>query len=331
MIHPILPSIPVPVNALAFDSTKISKSAATLPGGTMYQLKPRKQYTIQRKREKWTKEEHRKFMEAIEKFGRNWKKVEEHVHTKSRKQIRSHAQKHFDKLKKMGMNFPPPRAKKKAIHPYPSRKTNELLAMYTKSVQYQQQQVSLQLQHIKREETEAEPNYERIFTFVTSLFNPSKYPNQHELINPLTFVDRKYLRLLMHNLAVMLSREQMQESVPVPSQLPVQTVSLSSIQPMPASLQEEILLMHQQPQAAGANILYPVYNQIFDMPGGQYGQPNYHFLQPYMADIPTFGDSYEEYASDEEYDEEEGSDEVSQVDSDGHYRYNDALNQTIAT
>jgi hypothetical protein len=62
-------------------------------------------------------------MEAIEKYKRNWKKVEEVVKTKSRKQIRSHAQKHFKKLDKNGTMYPAARAKRKAIHPYPSRKT----------------------------------------------------------------------------------------------------------------------------------------------------------------------------------------------------------------
>lgn len=117
--------------------------------------------------------------------------------------------------------------------------------MYTKSVQYQQhqQQAALQLQTIKKEASDqnSDPHYERIFTFLTSLFNPSKYPNQHELISPLSFIDKKYLRLLMHNLAVILSREQMiDSSQQVPAQLPVQTVTLASVQPIPASLQEEV-------------------------------------------------------------------------------------------
>jgi SHAQKYF class myb-like DNA-binding protein len=90
--------------------------------------KIRKQYTIQRKREKWTKEEHEKFLKGIELHGRNWKAVEEMVQTKTRKQIRSHAQKHFEKLKKQGISFPAARAKKKALHPYPSKKTQEIFA-----------------------------------------------------------------------------------------------------------------------------------------------------------------------------------------------------------
>jgi hypothetical protein len=47
-----------------FATAKIVKPATT------FIPKARKQYTIQRKREKWTKEEQQRFMEAIEKFGR---------------------------------------------------------------------------------------------------------------------------------------------------------------------------------------------------------------------------------------------------------------------
>ena len=83
--------------------------------------KQRKQYTIQQKREKWSDEEHDRFMEAITQFGRDWKKVEEYIGTKTRKQIRSHAQKHFEKMRKNGEEFPAPRAKKKSSRPYPSK------------------------------------------------------------------------------------------------------------------------------------------------------------------------------------------------------------------
>jgi len=44
---------------------------------------------------RWTKSEHLKFLEAIELFGRDWKKVQSHVGTRSSTQSRSHAQKFF--------------------------------------------------------------------------------------------------------------------------------------------------------------------------------------------------------------------------------------------
>lgn len=49
---------------------------------------------------RWTREEHKKFIEAIIKFGNNWKKIQEYVQTRTITQARSHAQKFFDKIKK---------------------------------------------------------------------------------------------------------------------------------------------------------------------------------------------------------------------------------------
>jgi hypothetical protein len=37
-------------------------------------------------------------------YGKDWKKVEQHVNTRSGSQVRSHAQKFFNKLQKDGKN-----------------------------------------------------------------------------------------------------------------------------------------------------------------------------------------------------------------------------------
>jgi len=49
---------------------------------------------------RWEKEEHERFVEAILKFGNEWKKVQKYVKTRSSTQARSHAQKFFFKIKK---------------------------------------------------------------------------------------------------------------------------------------------------------------------------------------------------------------------------------------
>ncbi|XP_052194165.1 protein REVEILLE 6 [Diospyros lotus] len=85
--------------------------------------KVRKPYTITKSRESWTEQEHDKFLEALQLFDRDWKKIEAFVGSKTVIQIRSHAQKYFLKVQKSGTNehVPPPRPKRKAAHPYPQK------------------------------------------------------------------------------------------------------------------------------------------------------------------------------------------------------------------
>lgn len=49
---------------------------------------------------RWTKDEHQRFVEAIKIYGKNWKKVEDYIGTRTGAQIRSHAQKFFLRLEK---------------------------------------------------------------------------------------------------------------------------------------------------------------------------------------------------------------------------------------
>lgn len=49
---------------------------------------------------RWTAEEHQKFLTALDLYGREWRKVAEHIQSRTSAQIRSHAQKYFAKLKK---------------------------------------------------------------------------------------------------------------------------------------------------------------------------------------------------------------------------------------
>jgi SHAQKYF class myb-like DNA-binding protein len=55
---------------------------------------------------RWRPQEHQRFIEAILKFGNEWKQVQKYVSTRSSSQARSHAQKFFSKLKKTNiLNF----------------------------------------------------------------------------------------------------------------------------------------------------------------------------------------------------------------------------------
>ncbi|XP_031094177.1 protein REVEILLE 6-like isoform X2 [Ipomoea triloba] len=99
--------------------------------------KVRKPYTITKSRESWTEPEHDKFLEALQLFDRDWKKIEAFVASKTVIQIRSHAQKYFQKVQKSGANehLPPPRPKRKAAHPYPQKASRSGASQVPTSVQ----------------------------------------------------------------------------------------------------------------------------------------------------------------------------------------------------
>ncbi|CAN6287025.1 unnamed protein product [Urochloa humidicola] len=77
--------------------------------------KARKPYTITRPRERWAADEHDRFLHALVLFGRDWKRIESFVATKTSTQIRSHAQKHFLKAQKLGIKTPPPQPRRGAV------------------------------------------------------------------------------------------------------------------------------------------------------------------------------------------------------------------------
>ncbi|GMI75545.1 REVEILLE 6 [Hibiscus trionum] len=98
-------------------------AASTASSSDDSNKKIRKPYTITKSRETWTEPEHDKFLEALQLFDRDWKKIEAFIGSKTVIQIRSHAQKYFLKVQKNGTSehLPPPRPKRKAAHPYPQK------------------------------------------------------------------------------------------------------------------------------------------------------------------------------------------------------------------
>ncbi|KAK8478993.1 hypothetical protein V6N13_020854 [Hibiscus sabdariffa] len=113
-----LPPAPAPAPAPAMSTSTSASVHLEDPG-----KKIRKPYTITKSRESWTEQEHDKFLEALQLFDRDWKKIEAFVGSKTVIQIRSHAQKYFLKAQKNGTaeHVPPPRPKRKAAHPYPQK------------------------------------------------------------------------------------------------------------------------------------------------------------------------------------------------------------------
>eukprot|EP00268_Persea_americana_P060914 TRINITY_DN763_c0_g2_i1.p1 TRINITY_DN763_c0_g2~~TRINITY_DN763_c0_g2_i1.p1 ORF type:complete len:326 (-),score=60.22 TRINITY_DN763_c0_g2_i1:466-1443(-) len=108
--------------------------------------KIRKPYTITKSRESWTEQEHDKFLEALQLFDRDWKKIEAFVGSKTVIQIRSHAQKYFLKVQKNGTSehVPPPRPKRKAAHPYPQKASKNALLPSPSLVPFQSSQFLLE-------------------------------------------------------------------------------------------------------------------------------------------------------------------------------------------
>ena len=72
-----------------------------------FKLKPEQSYKKETKASRlgkstgrWTQKEHILFIEGLKIYGKNWKKVESYIGTRTGTQIRSHAQKFFNRIRK---------------------------------------------------------------------------------------------------------------------------------------------------------------------------------------------------------------------------------------
>lgn len=147
---PSPPPPPPPANSAVVAAAAATDNSAPLTEDPSKKI--RKPYTITKSRESWTEQEHDKFLEALQLFDRDWKKIEAFVGSKTVIQIRSHAQKYFLKVQKSGTSehVPPPRPKRKAAHPYPQKAPKSAPNITHVSGQFQSPTASLEPGYVYR-------------------------------------------------------------------------------------------------------------------------------------------------------------------------------------
>ncbi|KAJ8901986.1 hypothetical protein NDN08_004187 [Rhodosorus marinus] len=82
--------------------------ASTMSAGEDSRLGSSPRSTDQKRKApvKWSEEEETRFLEALQLYGRDWKKCAQHVGTRDANNFRSHAQKYFIRLYKHGLPVP---------------------------------------------------------------------------------------------------------------------------------------------------------------------------------------------------------------------------------
>nr|GME03910.1 protein LHY isoform X1 [Ipomoea batatas] len=108
---------------LVFDDDDVDIVARVERWLVVYSLLTRKPYTITKQRERWTEEEHNRFLEALKLYGRAWQRIEGHTSFTLFHQLEKEALiKGVPIGQALDIEIPPPRPKRKPINPYP-RKT----------------------------------------------------------------------------------------------------------------------------------------------------------------------------------------------------------------
>lgn len=125
-LYPHVHSHPGPSQSLANHQHMSNSPDGHDIAGSAHELglpRPRKPYTSTKVREMWSPSEHARMLEALRLYKRDWAKVTRHVGTRSPAQVRSHAQKYFDRLVRENSDevVPQPRPKRKSTNPYPRK------------------------------------------------------------------------------------------------------------------------------------------------------------------------------------------------------------------
>ncbi|XP_019462284.1 PREDICTED: protein REVEILLE 6-like isoform X3 [Lupinus angustifolius] len=230
-VNPLPP--PQPPAPTAADSSTSAASSSTVIVIEDLSKKIRKPYTITKSRESWTEQEHDKFLEALQLFDRDWKKIEAFVGSKTVIQIRSHAQKYFLKVQKNGTSehVPPPRPKRKAAHPYPQKapKTTPTASQVTGPLQssnafiepayiYSSDSssvlgtpvINVPLSSWNRnaippvsvpQVTKVTPDFSQVYRFIGSVFDPDS-ANHLQRLKQMDPINVETVLLLMRNLSI---------------------------------------------------------------------------------------------------------------------------------
>nr|PNR44016.1 hypothetical protein PHYPA_016399 [Physcomitrium patens] len=223
------------MNAASVEMLGVMVAGSTVPGIPSVSVseegskKIRKPYTITKSRESWTEQEHDKFLEALQLFDRDWKKIEAFVGSKTVIQIRSHAQKYFLKVQKNGTgeHVPPPRPKRKSAQPYPQKAPkcgikSEVEGVSLTAVRASSNSISgsspggwpqhvLPASQIAPESCiRAAPDFTEVYKFIGSVFDPGVSGHLRKL-KEMSPIDRETVLLLMRNLSINLASPDFEE------------------------------------------------------------------------------------------------------------------------
>ena len=108
---------PNPANAMTLAKLDEQNDASQLLNDDMLDVGvEEKDPSVKENTGRWTFEEHKLFLSGLEKHGKGWKKIASLIKTRTVVQIRTHAQKYFQKLAKAQNNAEAQRAARHSGH-----------------------------------------------------------------------------------------------------------------------------------------------------------------------------------------------------------------------